>query len=216
MTTRTVLFMDVDGVLIKGYNKNPALRRPWDADIQRDLGIDPNLLSRHFFQEKFLSVLKGKKELLPALEEALPDIHYKGKPQDIVEYWFKGDACVDLELLNNIQSLKEKTNINIYLATNQESMRAAYLWNVVGFHKHFDGMFYSAELGRIKEDTAFFTDINKRLSLNPKEDKILFFDDHDHYVQAACEAGWRAYLYEILSDFTENRDVKDMLKQGTD
>lgn len=211
---RTVLFMDVDGVLIKGYNKNPALRRPWDADIQRDLGIEPDLLSQHFFQKKFRSVLEGKQELLIALEESFPDIRYNGKPQDIVEYWFKGDSCVDLELLQYIQLLKKKAEISIYLATNQERMRAAYLWNDVGFNKYFDGIFYSAEIGFIKEDTAFFTHINQKLSLNPEKDKILFFDDHESYVLAARNAGWKAHLYEVLTDFVDNPDVQSLVDQG--
>lgn len=207
----TVLFMDIDGVLIKGYNKNPVLQRPWDADIQRDLGIDPNLLSQHFFQTRFRSVLEGKEDLLLALEESLPDMHYSGKPQDIVEYWFKGDACVDLELLEYIQLLKEKAKINIYLATNQEHMRAAYLWNEVGFNQYFNGIFYSAEIGYIKENVAFFTHINRQLSLNPERDRIIFFDDHQSYIDAALNAGWRAYLYEVLMDFVDNLDVQELM-----
>ncbi len=210
----TVLFMDIDGVLIKGYNKNPALRRPWDADIQRDLGIDPDLLSQYFFQKKFRSVLEGKQDLLSALKDSLPNIQYNGRPEDIIEYWFKGDARVDLDLLRSVQLLKEKTGINVYLATNQERMRANYLWNKVGFNQFFDDIFYSAEIGCIKEDMAFFTFINQQLLLNPEQDNILFFDDHESYVQTAQDAGWRAYLYQVLTDFVDNPDVRSLAERG--
>ena len=202
--------MDIDGVIIKSYDKSPDLRRPWDADIQRDLGIDPDLLSKHFFQKKFRSVLEGKQELIDALEDSMLDIQYKGKPEDIIAYWFKGDSRVDLELLKYVNLLKSR-GINIYLATNQERMRAAYLWNEVGFNKYFDGIFYSAKIGCIKEDPSFFLHINKKLSLNPSEDRILFFDDQQPYVQAAKNAGWHAFLYEKIADFLSNSHILTLL-----
>ena len=46
------IFFDVDGVLIHGWHAKPERRRPWDATLQQDLGVDPLILRDLLFEPR--------------------------------------------------------------------------------------------------------------------------------------------------------------------
>ena len=78
----------------------------------------------------------------------------------------------------------------MYLATNQEHLRAAYLMDTVGLAEHVDGIFYSARLGAKKPQMEFFAKVQAAVGL--RGDDLLLIDDSLHNVEAALQAGWRA------------------------
>lgn len=43
------IFFDVDGVLIDGWHADASRRKPWDATIEADLGIDRETFQHLFF-----------------------------------------------------------------------------------------------------------------------------------------------------------------------
>ena len=207
-----ILFMDVDGVLIKSPYRNPACGRPWDAEIKRDLGIEPTLLSEHFFKKRFGPVLEGKQDLRDALQESFPDIGFDGDPDDIIRYWFDSDAYIDKKLMQYLQTIK-RAGVSIYLATNQESMRAKYLWETLEFRKTFEGIFYSAEIGCTKKNPRFFQYVNKKLETVMRDKQAIFFDDQPKYVMSARKEGWNAFLYETIADFLVNPSIDNTLSR---
>jgi beta-phosphoglucomutase-like phosphatase (HAD superfamily) len=76
---RTVkIFFDVDGVLIDGWHSKPELRRPWDATIEQDLGIDKDAFREKFFgsaasnRAVIHAYVRGERDLKEALAATLP------------------------------------------------------------------------------------------------------------------------------------------------
>ena len=67
---------------------------------------------------------------------------------------------MNADVFSLVDDIREDGGAKMYVATGQEHHRARYLWNELGFSKHFDGMFYSADIGHPKNDVRFFEAIN--------------------------------------------------------
>ena len=167
------LMLDVDGVVVTG---RPEDGKSWATDIERDLGIAPEKLHDVFF------VLAA---CLPVLAPALT-VH------EFTDYWFEKDSRLDEGVLAECDELREH-GMRIFLATNQEHMRAAYLMDALALRDHVDGMIYSAQLKARKPQRAFF-DAAARHSGSRPEDLILV-DDTETNIIAARDAGWQAMLW---------------------
>ena len=157
------LMLDVDGVVVTG---RPEDGRSWATDIERDLGIAPDALA----------------ESLPALSPSLA-------AQDFIDYWFSKDARIDEAVLAACDTLRGR-GVQVFLATNQEHLRAAYLMDRLALRNHVDGIVYSAEIAARKPDRAFFAAAEKRSGAAPRD--ILLVDDTKANIDAARDAGWQA------------------------
>jgi len=205
---RAVLF-DVDGVLVHGYGANPATQVRWDANLQRDLGVDPERFRDEFIFDIFIKkVVVGQMSLLEALDRVLPGLGYRGPSMAFAGYWLSKDSNVNMPLLELAGQLKA-TGTPLYIATNQEHMRAQWLWQQLKFSDVFDDMFHSARIGHLKPTKPYFDWINNRLG--PQAEAPLFFDDRIDVVKAARENGWEAVLYEDLPDVAEHPWIKARL-----
>lgn len=81
----------------------------------------------------------------------------------------------------------------VCFATNQEPLRARYLWEDVGLKDHADIMFHSADLGVAKPDAGFFVACEASCGFSKTE--IVFVDDTPTNVESAIRAGWRAGMW---------------------
>lgn len=79
-----------------------------------------------------------------------------------------------------------------YFVTDQEKYRAQYLQSH-GIDKHFDGSFYSCNLGYTKNEKEFFQKILDQLHLSPQE--VMYRDDEEENVSVATELHIDAKLY---------------------
>lgn len=199
------IFFDVDGVLIHGWHSKPELRRPWNSTIEEDLGVD-----RDAFREKFFGTgsvnravihacVRGERDLKEALAGTLPAVGYAGPVEEFMRYWFEKDSHVNCEVMDAVRRLVRHDHIELYLATGQEHYRAAYLWDELGFKKHFKDIFYSARLGHLKDGPDFFLAINRELGITSTE-RPLFFDDREDVVGFARTAGWDACQFDTAAD----------------
>ncbi len=201
------VFFDVDGVLIDGWHADVARRKPWDATIEADLGVDRDAFQLLFFgtpgnraASPMFACVTGRRDLKEALAAVLPRAGYKGGVDDFVRYWFEKDSNINPQVFDLIRELRER-GVQTFVATGQEHHRAAYLWNDLGFANHFDRLFYSAEIGVPKKDPRFFEAINRALEIGPGE-RPLFFDDQPEIVELASSAGWDA------ATFTSARNIQ--------
>lgn len=210
MSKRTVLF-DVDGVLIHSiFHPDPSRHRPWDRHLFEDLGIEPAKF-KAFFGPDWRDIVMGRKSLIVALDEFLPTIGYKGSSLDLIAYWFSRDTEVNLPLLRLIGRLREAGDVRLFMATNQEPLRAQHLWTDLKLGHLFDDMFYAARLGAAKPDRTFFERVAQRLG---KQEQVpLFFDDGVKIVEAARTFGWEAVLYNDLSDFTNHPFIAERMQK---
>ena len=78
--------------------------------------------------------------------------------------------------------------VSVFLATNQEHMRADYLMQQVGLGAHVDGIIYSAALGHRKPAAEFFERAAAIAGAAPED--IVLVDDTLANIEAARRAGW--------------------------
>jgi putative hydrolase of the HAD superfamily len=208
--SRAVLF-DVDGVLIHGMHEREDRRRHWNTHMLADLGVDPELFVEQFIRKNFISdVITGKTALIEDLERWLPTVGYTGSPMNYISYWLQRDTQLNQPLLAAIRRLRNAPGVGpLYVATNQEHLRAFYLWSTLGLQHVFDDIFYGARLGATKPDRAFFDAISARIG--PQSEAPLMIDDSVAVVEAARAYGWEAVLYADLEDFTTHLWVSERL-----
>lgn len=209
---RTILF-DVDGVLLHSmFHPDPARCRKWDQYLLEDMGVSPDEF-RTFFSADFGRVIRGQSSLVNQLAKFLPTIGYRKSPLDFIAYWFKNDTHLNTGLLRTIQALAQSTPIDLYLATNQEHLRAFHLWNALGLSHTFNDMYYAARMGAAKPDRAYFQAVDRLLG--SQEEPPLFFDDSVKVIDAANANGWEAVLFDTLDDFTTHPWVASRLSKIT-
>jgi putative hydrolase of the HAD superfamily len=118
-------------------------------------------------------------------------------PEQLVSYWFRQDSRLNHKLLDDLASIRA-SRVKVYLATNQEHMRAKYLMEDLGLAGFVDGIYYSACLGCKKPDRAFFNQIVRSFCIKPAQ--LLLIDDAIQNVIAAAEAGWNTLYWNSNSD----------------
>jgi putative hydrolase of the HAD superfamily len=178
--------VDVDGVLVDG---RPEDGRHWQTSLEEDLGFTSESLHEAFFAPHWENIVLGRAGLMEHLTTSLLRIAPHVSPDEFVSYWFEKDSRLATALLLEL-SLVRSAGIPVYLATNQEHLRAAYLMETLGLAGHVDGIFYSASLGAKKPDIEFFAKIQAGVGLNG--DEMLLIDDDRRNVEAARRAGWQA------------------------
>lgn len=181
------LMVDVDGVLVDG---RPEDGRHWQTSIEEDLGFTADALHAQFFAPYWENIVLGRAGLMEHLTTALQQIAPHVSPAQFVSYWFERDSRLVSPLLAEL-SLLRSAGTRVYLATNQEHLRAAYLMEKLGLAEYVDGIFYSACLGAKKPDVKFFAKVQAAIGIGGEE--ILFVDDSRQNVEAALEAGWKAF-----------------------
>ena len=180
------IMIDVDGVLVTG--------RPQDGahlftDLEKDFGVSLEILQREFFKPRWPDIVTGRKSLLPELAEVLATIAPTVTAERLIDYWLINDSRIDMAVLDAMRSLRQQGH-HVYLATNQEHLRASYLMNDMGLARDVDGIFYSAALGHRKPEPEFYSKITAQLGVEKSE--IILIDDTEPNVISAREFGWRA------------------------
>jgi putative hydrolase of the HAD superfamily len=211
--SKQIILFDVDGVLVHGYHTRPDLRKCWDENLQKDFEIDRERFKTEFIYDTFIkNVLTGKKNLQEELTSWLPTVGYQGSSQTFIDYWLRNDANINHDLIDRIKLLKASGQVRLFIATNQEHNRASYLMKEMGFADFFEDIFYSARIGAIKPDKAYFDWIAANLRLSPGQ-RPIFFDDTPKVVEAAQNYGWEAIEFEDASDLHRSCFVQKILAQ---
>ncbi|WP_293906200.1 HAD-IA family hydrolase [Phenylobacterium sp.] len=187
MTGLRALMVDVDGVVIVPPPGG------WAANLERDLGLASATLQAHFFKPHWNDIVLGRAELHHRLDPVLAQHAPHLTSQQLAAYWFEHDAQFDPALLADLAVLRA-TGVQLHLATIQEHLRAAYLWDRLRFRDRFDAMHYAADLGCKKSDAAFYAAVEARTGFAPAEHLLL--DDSLANVEAARAAGWRGAVWD--------------------
>ncbi len=186
---RTIM-LDVDGVLVCGRPRDGA---PWWTDLGVDLGISRDALRSAFFAPRWQDIVSGRKPLVPELAEVLAEIAPDVGVDAFIDYWFVNDSRIDNAVLDAVSEIRRRGD-RVYLATNQEHMRAAYLMEDMGLREKVDGIFYSAALGYQKPSPEFYSLVTQATSVAPES--IVLIDDTEENVQAARASGWSAVHWQ--------------------
>src|SRR5690606_8610666 len=110
--------------------------------LLEDLGIAPQAFKERFIFDVFVKkVIVGKLGLVEALDAVLPQLGYTGPTQRFIAYWLEHDSQLNAELVDVARRLKA-AGTKLYIATNQEHLRAHWLWHRLRLGEVFDDMFY--------------------------------------------------------------------------
>lgn len=196
--TRAVVF-DVDGVLVHSYHSRPHLQTTWDEKLLTSLDIEPERFRDEFIFDIFIKrVVIGEVPLVEALDKRLPSLGYKGSSMQFAQLWMSHHSQVNQPLLDIIRTIKAFPGIRLFIATNQDHMRAQWLWQTVGLGELFEDIFYSGRVGVMKPHKAFFDFAESRMG--PLAEPPLFFDDTPKVVDGARQHGWDAVLFKDTDD----------------
>ena len=168
--TRCIM-LDVDGVLIDG---RPEDGRNWSFSLQDDLGIDPSVLIEAFFKKSWTDIVTGKRDLLPELSLVLDQMPVGVTAKELVKYWFEMDSRIVAPVLRDCRAARQ-SGMSVFLATNQEHLRARYLMQTLGLERDVDGIIYSAQAGVRKPDAELFEHAARISGFQPED--LLFVDD---------------------------------------
>ncbi|GAC1041295.1 HAD-IA family hydrolase [Rhizobium sp. No.120] len=188
-----LLMVDVDGVLVHG---RPSDGLPLFTYLERDLGLKLEVLQEAFFKTCWPDIVTGLDALEPRLAEVLGKIAPHLSARTLIDYWFENDSRLDYSLLDDLAVLRAG-GTRMFLATNQEHMRAAYLMDELGLSDYFDGIFYSGMLGYQKPAPEFFRLATERVGIAPGD--IAFIDDYPANIEAARQFGWKAMHWTSTS-----------------
>ncbi|MEM0947323.1 MAG: HAD-IA family hydrolase [Pseudomonadota bacterium] len=184
------LMLDVDGVLVDGRPRD-GLR--WDIDLSKDMGVSAKALVDEFFKRDWKDIVIGKKDMRPALSAVLKRIAPSVEAEDLIAYWFQMDSRIVEPVLSDVRKARQQ-GLPVYLATNQEHLRATYLMQTMGLRHEVDGIVYSAKAGSRKPQIEFYCFAERETGRQPHE--MLLVDDTLPNVEAAQSAGWEAVLWD--------------------
>jgi putative hydrolase of the HAD superfamily len=187
------LMLDVDGVLVDG---RPEDGRHWQTSIEEDLGFSSATLHERFFAPYWEDIVLGRAGLMERLTTAFQNIAPHVTPTTFLAYWFERDSRLVAAFLPELALVRSR-GIRVYLATNQEHLRAAHLMGALGLAEHVDGIFYSARVGAKKPDPEFFAKVQAAAAL--RGDEMLLVDDSIQNIEAAFRAGWQAFHWTKTS-----------------
>lgn len=210
MHKKRILFFDVDGVLIDGFHAKPELRKWWDADIEKDFGINRGHFKDVFFPGVFAQeVVTGKKGLEIALADYFASIGSEVRAHDVMQYWLEKDSNINHAVFEKIKILKETGQVRLMIATNQEHNRARHLMKDLAFDRYFEDMFYSARLGVAKPSRHFFERVTAVIGESAAPPVL--FDDTQAVVDAANDFGWEAHQFDSVDDLYKSDFVRGIL-----
>lgn len=191
------LMLDVDGVLVDGRPKDGL---PWETDLANDLGVSFEVLVNEFFKSEWNDIVVGKKDLLPTLATVLRRIAPTVSADDLINYWFEMDSRILDSVLWDVKQAK-RSETPVYLATNQEHLRATYLMQTMGLREFVDGIIYLAQSGSKKPQAEFYSFAERETGYQPYE--MLLIDDTSANVEAARSVGWEAVHWDGTVDLSE-------------
>ena len=185
-----VMLFDVDGVLIIP----PKL---FSQQYCERFGKNEELLENFYSTKEFKDSSVGKFDLKDAIRLHNDLWQWDGEPYELLNMWFEAESQSNTELVDTTQILR-KRGVPLYLATQQEKYRAAYLRDVV-FEGKIDGMFCTCDIGFGKNEDSYWVVVlaelkNKYPEITP--DEIIYFDDRLSLVEKAKEFSINAYVYK--------------------
>lgn len=198
----TLIFFDVDGVLINGFHHNPKFCRMWSANIHNDLGITQDHLAQ-YFKTYWPDVIVGRTDLHKTMTAHLTATGYDIPAQSVIDYWLKNDAVIHTKTWDIAAQWAARPDTTLYLATNQEKNRADYLWHNLNFKSIFKDIFYSGKMGVAKDNPSFFQTINAQLSIDLTQTRVIYWDDSPSCIASANTAGWKETVLVDTPDAVE-------------
>lgn len=178
----TTVLMDADGVMIASAYLELT-----------SFGIDSAILQPFFNSQTFKNCLVGIEDLRDCLPSAIDEWAFPGTLDELLDYWFTSQNDPNKILEDAVATLRSN-DVDVYLATNQEKYRLAYMREAMGYNNLFSGVFCSCEIGVMKPNVQFFEYILTELNI-PGE-SVLYWDDSASHIEGAKQLNINAHLFK--------------------
>lgn len=185
------IFFDFDGVLVQSRSPNKTFL--WQKDIEQDLKIPAHVRSLLFQQPEWNEIISGRGDFRKRLEETFRVNGLSLTAEVFVDYWLSRDLNWRQDVLTVASNLK-KAGHSLFIATNQDRVRANFIKNQQEITSIFEGVFTSSELGVCKPSPAFFETIQGQ-KFSGINDIFIMIDDDPRNVEAANSLGWRGLTF---------------------
>lgn len=183
---RALLF-DADGVVQRQSDGGRAALASLLQVDSKSVVVD-DLMRDIFAAER--PALSGEHDFIESVMPVLTQWNLERSLDQLLRAWT--NIQVVPEVIEVIQELRAK-GLVCCLATNQQSHRANYMSQELGYRNLFDREYYSCRLGCGKPDAAYFQHILQDLEL--EAEAAIFLDDNEANVEAASAIGLNAALY---------------------
>lgn len=187
------ILLDADGVVIQGRKKL------FSNILAEKQGVPIESVVK-FFKNEYSDCALGKSTLEHELTKYLEEWNWTQSVTELLELWFHNDGIPVPEILEIVDSLKTN-GIKIYLASDHAKYRADDIMNRLKMSEHFEGRFFSCDVGFTKENPEYYQSVLKQLNLPPEE--VMFWDDDDENVKMASEQGLDAHHYKDIDSFKD-------------
>lgn len=178
---------DFDGVLNRGYQGGFD---EWQRTFEADLGVSAQVFTDFIYtQANFVQVLTGQRDILDVLQGWITAHGVPHQARHVLDYWLAKDACPDDQVLGWLQACA----VPGVIATNNETHRADFIWDGMGFSRRMQRIFASGRMGVKKPDAGFFAQIEAWAGHAPGD--ILLIDDAEKNIVAAAERGWQVFHF---------------------
>ena len=165
--------------------------------LEREFSL-PYEKTKPFFEEVLPLCYVGKLDLKEELAKYIGIWRLSSTSSELLEKWLAVEnARIDERVLEVVDQFRD-AGISCYIASNQEKYRAADVWTKIG--KHFDGHFFSYEVGAIKTEDAYW----QRLKIPFTES--VFFDDNKDNILEAEKFGLTGSLFTDFDEFKKQVD----------
>jgi putative hydrolase of the HAD superfamily len=189
MTGLKVIAWDFDGVL----NQNIVDGRfRWAETFEADLGQSHALFQRHVFDREYDDVITGRVDLRDRVASWATAVGFADGPDALLAYWFAKDNLPDPAMLDLMQIMAAH-RIRQVIMTNNETRRARYIEDEMGYAARVEHVFASGRIGLRKPDPAYFRHVSDWLRVAPES--ILLIDDVEANVRQAAALGWKSFLF---------------------
>ena len=198
------ILIDADGVVIK-FEHNFAECYSEQFNVPIDSFFE-------FFEKDYQPCALGRADIREAIKKYIPRWKWDGSVDELIDFWYSCQGQLDQGVLNVISAVRS-ARIPCYLATDQDRLRANHLTDGLGLRHHFDGFFFSCDLGFTKADSSFFRRTVDLLGCLPGD--LLLWDDSLRNVEAARGAGLNAELYVNSGHLQEKMNALFSLPDAT-
>lgn len=189
-----VILFDADGVLIKSQYL-------FSEKLEAEYGISAKKLLP-FFTGVFKECTIGKADLKVELAKVIDEWGWKGTVNELLHFWFTKGTEIDEEVAEFVRELR-RVGVRTHMTTDNEKYRGEALRKLVGGGNLFDEIFFSAEVGYVKKDPAFFEHVYRAVNQSSSEpvdrSRILFIDDSPENVEVAKRFGFDGYVFVGLA-----------------
>ena len=180
-----IIAWDFDGVLNRNIIDGRFI---WADDFEKDIGHSSADFVKHIFGDSIKAIITGKEDLRDHVASWATKVGYMSGPDALLKYWFKKDALPDPVASAAMEHFTQQ-GVRQIITTNNESRRATYIENEMGYGGRVELVFASGRLGVAKPDEDYFKAVLNKLSVEPAD--LLLVDDCAKNISAARTFGWQ-------------------------